>query len=156
MAIPNPLFMRWSKLTLDMGGEPAVTYDFQCSATSIGLVSEGGELTSVTTLCPQGSFSESTPRTWSLSVTAVQDVESADSLLLFLIDNEGATALATFYPKTDAAGAPVGRGWEGTVNLGLPDTIGGAEPGNYAMFEVSFPYVGKPIPIDAAGVPISA
>jgi hypothetical protein len=149
--------MRYSKLTIENaeGVTPTFTHDFQCSATSAGLTTTGGEVTSISTLCPDGSFSETAPRTYQLTVTAVQDVESADSLMLFCMDNEGDNALATFYPKTDGAGVPVGRGWEGTIVIALPDTVGGAEPGNYATFTVVFPYVGKPSPIDAAGAPIT-
>jgi hypothetical protein len=70
------------------------------------------------------------------------------------MDNEGRNSLVTFYPKTDSASAPVGRGWKGTVVVALPDTVGGVEPGNYATFTVVFPYIGKPGPVDAAGLPI--
>jgi len=157
MALPSPLFMRYSKLTLATPAGEAVpeVIEFQCSSTSIGLTSEGGDLTSISTLCPDGSFSESTPRTWSLTVTGVQDVESVDSFLWYLMDNDGATADATFYPKTDNAGLPVGRGYEGVVTIAPPDIVGGVEPGNYATFTAVLPFIGKPAPIDAAGAPIT-
>lgn len=158
MALPTPVYMRYSKLTIaaDDSVTPDYTHDFQCSSTSIGLTSTGGDVTSVSTLCPDGSFSETAPRQWQLSVVGLQDVESTDSFMLFLMDHEGESAFATFYPKTDGTGAPVGRGWEGTVSISVPDTVGGVEPGNYATFNVVLPYVGKPVAIDAAGAPIVA
>ena len=156
MAMPAPVYMRYSKLTIEnaTGATPTYTHDFQCSATSIGLTSTGGDVTSISTLCPDGSFSETAPRQWQLSVVALQDVESTDSFMLFCIDHEGEAAHATFYPKTDNAGAPVGRGWEGDITIAVPDTVGGVEPGNYATFNVVFPFVGKPVGIDASGDPV--
>lgn len=157
MAMPTPLYMRYSKLTIasDDGVTPTYTHDFQCSATSAGLTTTGGDVTSISTLCPDGSFSETAPRTYQLTVTALQDVESTDAFMLFCMDREGENAFATFYPKTDGTGDPVGRGWEGNIVIALPDTVGGVEPGNYATFTVVFPYVGKPTPIGADGAPIA-
>lgn len=149
----TPLFMRYSKLTVTTQGGTSETFDFECDATSIGLTSTGGDLSSITTLCPAGSFSEVNPRTWGLAVTAVQDVESIDSFMLFLMDHEGELADAVWYPKTDAQKNPIGRGWQGTVTISVPDTVGGVEPGNYATFSTTLPYQGKPLPIDSAGNP---
>lgn len=156
MPVPKPLFIRYAKLTLDDGlATPLVTMDFECSATEIAVTSEGGDVTSISTQCPEGSFSEVNPRNYSLTINAVQDVESDDSLLWFAWENEGLTFHATFYPKTDSNKTPVGRGLEGTVTISLPDTIGGGEPGNFATTELVFPYVGRPTLIDALGAPIA-
>lgn len=151
----TPLFTKYAKLTLALTSGPnsGTSHDFECSATSVGLVSTGGEVVSLNTLCPDGSFSETNARAWQLSVTAAQDVESADSLMLFLIDNAGEKATATFYPKTDSAKNPVGRGWEGTVTVALPDNIGGGTIGTYATFTAVLPFEGKPQGIDPAGNP---
>lgn len=150
----TPLYVRYSKLEVTTSGGASQTFDFECSATSIGLTSTGGDLTSLTTLCPSGSFSEVNPRTWALSITAVQDVESEDSFMLFLMDHEGEAASVTWYPKTDASKNPVGRGWTGEVTIAVPDTVGGVEAGNYATFTVELPFQGKPTPIDSDGNPI--
>ena len=152
--MPVPLFTKYALLHLALESDSSTVYAFECSATSAGLVSTGGEVVSLNTLCPDGSFSESAARAWQLSVTAVQDVESENSLQLFLIDHEGEKATATFYPKTDSAKAPQGRGWEGTVTIALPDTIGNGTIGQYATFTAVLPYEGKPQGIDAAGNPV--
>ena len=152
--MPIPLFTKYAFLSLelvdDVGG---IVYAFECSATSAGLVSTGGEVVSINTLCPDGSFSETAARAWQLSITAVQDVESADSLMLFLIDHEGEKANAVYYPKTDSAKVPQGRGWEGVVTISLPDNIGNGAIGQYATFTAVLPFEGKPQGIDANGDP---
>lgn len=159
MALPTPLYVRYSLLTfeiLDETGQPTgTTFNYECSATNIGLVSSGGELTELNTLCPDGSFSEAAPRTWALNVTAVQDVESSDSFLFLLMDNEGATAHVTWYPKTDNQKSPVGFGWEGDVKVTLPDQVGGVDIANYATFTVSLPFQGTPSRIDSNGDPVN-
>lgn len=157
MALPTPLFTKYAKLSIVLGTTGTGTvFDFECSATSAGLVSTGGEVISLTTLCPDGSFSETAARAWQLSVTAAQDVESADSLMLFLLDHAGEKATATFYPKTDSAKVPQGRGWKGTVTIGLPDQIGNGTIGQYATFTAILPFEGKPQGIDASGNPVPA
>jgi hypothetical protein len=157
MPTPKPLFIRYAKLTLDDGlATPLVTFDYECSATEIAITSEGGDITSINTQCPEGSFSEANPRAYSLTINAVQDVESTDSLLAFAWQREGTVWRATFYPKTDAQKAPVGFGWEGQVTISMPDQIGGGEPGNFATMELVFPYTGRPSMIDADGAPVPA
>lgn len=157
MATPKPLFIRYSKLTLSDGATPTPeTLNFECSATEIAVTSEGGDVTSISTQCPDGSFAEVNPRTYSLSITGIQDVESDDSLLWFAWEHEGETWEATFYPKTDSQKAPVGRGLKGTITISLPDTIGGGEPGNFATMELVFPYSGRPTLVGTDGQPVAA
>lgn len=152
--MPVPLFTKYALLSLELVDDIAgVVHQFECSATSAGLVSTGGEVISLNTLCPDGSFSETAARAWQLSVTAVQDVESPDSLMLFLMDHEGEKAVAVFYPKTDSAKVPQGRGWTGTVTIALPDNVGNGAIGQYATFTAVLPFEGKPQGIDAAGEP---
>jgi hypothetical protein len=156
MPLPKPLFMRWSLLTINQGVAPGTDLNFECSATNIGLTTTGGDAVSLSTLCPDGSFSETNPKVWNLAITAVQDVESTsdESLMLFLMDHEGEAAHVTYYPKTDNAKAPVGRGWEGDVTLGSPNQVGNVEAGNYATFDAVLPFQGKPVPIGPDGTPI--
>lgn len=155
MPTPKPLFIRYAKLTLTNDGTPTpTTMDFECSATEIAVTSEGGDVTSISTQCPEGSFSEVNPRTYSLTITGVQDVEDVDGLLWFAWLHEGEVWHAMFYPKTDSQKAPVGNGMKGDVTISLPDTIGGGEPGNYATTELVFPYVGRPTLVDSAGQPV--
>jgi hypothetical protein len=152
--MPIPLFTKYALLTLELVDDVAGTiYAFECSTTSAGLVSTGGEVVSLSTLCPDGSFSETASRQWQLSITGVQDVESENSLQLFLIDHEGEKAIATYYPKTNAAKEPQGRGWTGTVTIALPDNIGNGTIGQYATFTAVLPFEGKPQGIDADGQP---
>ncbi len=150
---PRPLFTKYIQLTVtDAVGDD---HEFACYTTQSGLVSEGGDVQTIVTLCPDGSFSETTERTWSLQLTGVQDVETANSLMLFLFDHDGEDASFTFYPKVTRTGSPQGRGWTGGVKLTSPDTIGGGDAGNYATFSSSFPLTGKPVMIDGAGTIIS-
>lgn len=149
---PNPLFVRWIKLSVtDKNG---TEHAYECSVTQAGLTSTGGDAVSLVTLCPSGSYSESTERTWQLTVTGVQDVESADSLQMFLLEHDGEEATFEFYPKVDKAGLPQGRGFTGTVTLAPPDNVGNAASGAYATFTATLPLKGKYTIIDSAGVPI--
>lgn len=148
-----PLFVKYAKLSLGSGGTAA---DFQCSSTSIGITSEGGGSQSLTTLCPDGSFSEQQPKTYNLNVTLVQDVENIDSFMFWLLEHDGEVVDFTYYPKTDAQGNPVGYGFKGKVTVSAPDTIGGAESGNFATSTVVLPLQGKYSVIDKAGVVLPA
>jgi hypothetical protein len=148
----KPLFVRWIKLTID--DENGTTHTFQCAVTQAGLTSTGGDAVALNTLCPDGSFAEATERTWSLTVTGVQDVESADSFQMFLLEHDGETAEFVFYPKTDKSGTPVGRGFTGTVTIAPPDNVGNAASGTYATFTATLPLSGKYQMIDEAGNPI--
>lgn len=148
----KPLFVRWIKL--EVTDAQSVVHEFQCAVTQAGLTSTGGDPVSLNTLCPEGSFSEATERTWQLTVTGVQDVESAESFQMFLLEHDGETATFEYYPKTDKNGTPMGRGFTGTVTLAPPDNIGNAASGAYATFTATLPLQGKYSMVDAAGNPI--
>ena len=154
-ATPKPLFIRYALLTLTSKDAVPIVKNFECSATEIAVTSEGGDVTSISTQCPAGSFSEVNPRTYSLTINSVQDVEDSDGLLWFSWLHEGETWEAEFYPKTDNQKVPVGNGMKGDVTISMPDTIGGGEPGNYATSELVYPYVGRPVLIDSAGVEVT-
>jgi hypothetical protein len=148
----KPLFVRWIKLEIeDTNG---VTHTFQCAVTQAGLTSTGGDPVSLSTLCPEGSFSENTERVWNLAVTGVQDVESAESFQMFLLEHDGEEATFTYYPKTDKSGVPQGRGFTGDVTIAPPDNIGNAASGSFATFTATLPLKGKYRMIDADGNPI--
>ena len=148
----SPLFVRWIKL--EVTDANSVTHTFQCSVTQAGLTSTGGDPVSLNTLCPAGSFSEPTERAWNLAVTGVQDVESAESFQLFLLEHDGEEATFLYYPKTDKNGVPKGRGFTGTVTLAPPDNIGNAASGAFATFTATLPLKGKYSMVDEAGNPI--
>lgn len=148
----KPLFVRWIKLEVTDAND--VTHSFQCAVTQAGLTSTGGDPVSLNTLCPEGSFSEATERTWQLTVTGVQDVESAESFQMFLLEHDGELADFLYYPKTDKAGTPMGRGFTGTVTLAPPDNVGNSASGAYATFTATLPLQGKYSMVDAAGNPI--
>src|SRR5215471_432040 len=148
----KPLFMRWIKLEIkDVSG---VTHGFECAVTAAGLTSTGGDTQSITTLCPEGSFSEAAERVWNLEVTGVQDVESAESFMMFLLAHDGEEATFKFYPKVDKAGAPVGNGFTGTVTLAPPNQVGNTESGNFATFTATLPLKGKYTIVDSSGNPV--
>lgn len=158
MALPKPLFTKYSLLTVNTGTDAApVETSYECQTTTSGLQSDGGDLVSQSTQCPDGSFSESTPRTWSLAVTAVQDVETdePENLMLFALDHEGETVGVTWYPKTDADKNPVGFGWKGPAKVGAPSAVGGGDIGAYATFDAVFAFQGKPVRVDETGQPVT-
>jgi len=148
----KPLFVRW--IQLEVTDAQSVVHSFQCAVTQAGLTSTGGDPVSLNTLCPEGSFSEATERTWQLTVTGVQDVESAESFQMFLLEHDGESATFVYYPKTDKAGTPMGRGFTGNVTLAPPDNVGNAASGTYATFTATLPLQGKYSMVDAAGNPI--
>lgn len=152
----TPMYVRYSslKLTRDDGSGTTETFNWECESTNIGVTSEGGDSTTLNTLCPSGSFSEVSQRTYSLAITAVQDVENIDSLLWFSWRHEGEVWDATYYPKTDAQGNVVGNGLKGTVTIQLPDQIGNVESGNYATSSLVWPFQGRPVLIDSSGADV--
>lgn len=151
----SPMFVRYSKLELTrQNGGATETIEFQCSSTNIGVTSEGGDSTTLNTLCPEGSFSEVGQRTYSLAITAVQDVEDIEGLLWFSWRHEGELWDATYYPKLDAQSNVVGNGLKGSVTIQLPDQIGNVESGNYATSSLVWPYQGRPELVDDAGVAV--
>jgi hypothetical protein len=149
---PSPLFMRWIKFDVDDAA--GQVHHFECQVTQAAISSTGGATQSINTLCPDGSFSENAERTWQVAITAIQDVETAESLMLFLLEHDGEKATVTYYPKVTKAGSPVGRGWTGEVTLSPPDNIGGAASGNYATFTATLPFTGTPQMIDTQGNPV--
>jgi hypothetical protein len=145
--------MRWIQLeVVDANG---VTHQFDCQVTQAGLTSTGGDAVSLTTLCPTGSFSESTERVWSLVMTGVQDVETAESLMMFLLEHDGEEATFTFYPKVDKNGTPVGRGFQGLVTISPPSQIGNVAAGTWATFTASLGLIGKYTMVDESGNPVT-
>jgi hypothetical protein len=137
----KPLFVRWIRLRVtDVDG---IVHEFQCAVTQAGLTSTGGDPQSINTLCPEGTFSEATERAWQLAVTGVQDVESAESFQMFLLEHDGEEATFEFYPKTDKEGTPMGRGFTGLVTITPPDNIGNAPSGSFATFTATLPLKGK-------------
>jgi hypothetical protein len=145
----SPLFVRWVKLEVE--DAQGVTHTFECSVTQAGLTSTGGDAVSLNTLCPSGTFSEPTERVWNFSLTGVQDVESADSLQLFLLEHDGEEATFLYYPKTDKNGVPLGRGFTGTVTLAPPDNVGNTTSGSFATFTATLPLKGKYAMVDEVG-----
>lgn len=138
----KPLFVRW--IHLEITEDDGVTkHEFQCAVTQAGLTSTGGDPVALNTLCPEGAFSEATERTWNLVVTGVQDVESADSFMMFLLEHDGEEATFTYYAKTTKDGDPIGRGFTGTVTIGPPDNVGNAASGTFATFTATLPLKGK-------------
>jgi hypothetical protein len=148
----KPLFVRWVKLEIE--DKNNVTHTFQCSVTQAGLTSTGGDAVSLNTLCPEGSFSEAGERAWNFTVIGVQDVESAESFQMFLLEHDGEEATFLYYPKTDKTGAPVGRGFTGLVTLAPPDNVGNAASSTFATFTANLPLKGKYSMVDETGAPI--
>lgn len=148
----KPLFVRWIQLSIE--DKNGVTHEFACEVTQAGLTSTGGDPVSVNTLCPEGSFSENTERAWQLSITGVQDYETADSLALFLLQHDGEEAQFTFYPKVDKSHQPVGYGFTGTVTIAPQDNVGNAASGTYATMTATLPLKGKYTIVDSAGTPL--
>ena len=143
----KPLFVRWIKLEVEVAG---VTHTFECAVTQAGLTSTGGDPVSINTLCPGGSFSEATERAWNLVVTGVQDVESADSFQLFLLEHDGEEATFLFYPKTDKNGTPVGTGFPSSVESSVTNA---SKAGRAISGRAAAAYDGRfPLRVDACSV----
>lgn len=148
----KPLFVRWIKLEVEDAS--GITHSFECAVTQAGLTSTGGEPVALNTLCPEGSFSEASERAWNFTVTGVQDVESAESFQIFLLEHDGEEATFLYYPKTNKNGTPVGRGFTGTVTIAPPDNVGNAASGAFATFTAVLPLKGKYSMVDESGNPI--
>jgi len=151
---PEPIFTRYIKLEVKgKEGEANAGFNasFECSVTSAGIASTGGDKVELNTLCPEGAYAENTERTYSFDLTGVQDVTTQDSLMLWMWEHAGETVTLTYYPFVDKAGVIHGRGWKGDVKVSPPDVIGGTESGNYATFTASLPYQGTPVLIDDTG-----
>jgi hypothetical protein len=147
----SPLFVKYSKVVLNP--ETGTPLEFQCSVTQVAVTSEGGDVVSQNTQCPDGSFSETNPRTYQLSITGVQDVEDLNGLMWWAWDHDTEVVSAQFWPKADGQGNPVGYGLEGDVTVSLPSQVGGGDIGSFATTDLVFPYNGKPTRIDSDGNP---
>jgi hypothetical protein len=148
----DPLFVRW--IQLEVTDRDGMVHTFQCEVTQAGLTSTGGDAVSLTTLCPEGSFSENAERVWQLAITGVQDFTTLDSLVMFLLQHDGEEGTFIYYPRVDKAGGPVGYGFTGTVTFTPPDNVGNAASGAYATFTATLPLKGKYSIVDASGAPL--
>lgn len=164
MAVPSALFTKYSvfELSDDCSAATPVWEAWQCSAQSIGITSADPAEQTLSTLCPDGSWSDSESRTYSLDLTIVQDVESKDAagdpnaLMFYSMLHDGETKCFRYYPKSDAQGKPVGFGFQGMVKVAPVGTIGGTEAGNFATATLSWGLQGKFSVVDATGAVVAA
>lgn len=93
-------------------------------------------------LSPAATFNFPTSTTWAAQLDYAQDWETADSLSLFLFENQGEAITMLFEPVKG------GLGWEIDVVI-APGSIGGAV-NSVATSQVTLGVSGQPRPIPAA------
>jgi hypothetical protein len=93
-------------------------------------------------LTPASVFSAGTTATWTCNLSFAQDWETADSLSLYLFENEGEEIDVTFEPVNG------GAGFTATLIV-TPGSIGGAVD-SVAVSTVTLGVRGKPVHVPAA------
>jgi hypothetical protein len=140
------LFMKTAKFTLKVGAGTAVP--FQGDAADVHIEVEAGETVEYPTL--DGNVAANTePETYALVMRAGQDY-SATGLARFLWDNAGEVAdvVLNAHGASATAGADTPE-VTGQVTL-IPVQYGG-EVSTFAEFEVTLPFVAKPV-LDASAL----
>lgn len=141
------LFIKTAKFSLKVGAAPTPT-EFQGDAADVHVEVEAGEVVEYPTL--DGNVAaNSEPESYTLVMRAGQDY-SATGLARFMWDNAGQVADI----ELNAHGATATAGDStpsvtGQVTL-IPVAYGG-EVGTFAEFEVTLPFVAKPV-LDIGGV----
>lgn len=134
-------FVRKGTFTLTIPPASAVT--FSCQPTAVTITPEGGDVgDSLEVLCGDTISGESAPTTWKLNLTSIQSFESTDtsatSLVLWALENDGATADFEFQPGATT------KTFTGQVKVvALP--IGGEVGGTAPTSEAEWPMLGKPV-----------
>lgn len=135
------LFIKTAKFSLKVGGAPLPT-EFQGDAADVHVEVEAGETVEYPTL--DGNVAaNSSPESYTLVMRAGQDY-SATGLARFMWDNAG--MVADIELNAHGATAVAGDGTPavtGQVTL-IPVAYGG-EVGTFAEFEVTLPFVSKPV-----------
>ena len=134
------LFMKTAKFTLKIGAGSAMP--FQGDAADVHVEVEAGETVEYPTL--DGNVAANTePESYSLVMRAGQDY-SATGLARFLWDNAGQVAdvVLNAHGQSATAGADTPE-VTGQVTL-IPVQYGG-EVSSFAEFEVTLPFVAKPV-----------
>jgi hypothetical protein len=149
----TPLFNKFIKFTITPPG--GVPTSYECAITSAAITSAGGEKQELNALCPTGAYSNTAERTYSVTITAAQDVVHEDSLLLFLWEHVGEKAEVVYFPSVNKQGGVDGYGWKGVVTLAAPDQIGGGNAGEFATFTVEMGFDGTPVRVDPEGNPVT-
>ena len=140
------LFMKTAKFTLKVGAGTATP--FEGDAADVHIEVEAGETVEYPTL--DGNVAANTePETYALVMRAGQDYSST-GLARFLWDNAGQVAdvVLNAHGKTATAGADTPE-VTGQVTL-IPVQYGG-EVSTFAEFEVTLPFVAKPV-LDASAL----
>ncbi|MFC5930205.1 hypothetical protein D6T64_05635 [Cryobacterium melibiosiphilum] len=94
-------------------------------------------------LTPTSVHSAVTTATWAAALTYVQDFETADSLAVYLFNNEGEEVNVTFKPRSGS-----GPSFTATLTI-TPGAIGGAIDA-YSEATVTLGCKGKPVLVPAA------
>lgn len=89
------------------------------------------------TLVPDGIVQDVDSTAWTLELSGIQDLVTAQGLARYLFENEGDTVAVKVQPK--AGGVEV----QASVIL-VPTELGG-EQGDWAQFEIELPVIGAPV-----------
>jgi hypothetical protein len=89
------------------------------------------------TLVPDGIVQDVDSTAWTLELSGIQDLVTAQGLARYLFENEGDTVACLVQPRA-SAGVVVG------CNVILVPTELGGEQGDWAQFEIELPVIGAP------------
>jgi hypothetical protein len=128
----DPILMGSAKLTLGLD-------DYEGHVSSAAFIPGNNTPVIWKGLTPTSVFSFGQKATWTLDLEYAQDWATANSLALFLLDNEGETVTAVLEPVDG------GQGYTAEVII-TPGAIGGAVD-TVAVGSVSLGVKGKPAPV---------
>ena len=94
-------------------------------------------------LTPTASYTDVSAATWTCTLTYAQDWETANSLAIYLFNNEGQSVDVTFKPKSGS-----GPSFDATLIV-TPGVIGGTV-NQFAVATVTLGVSGKPALVPAA------
>lgn len=133
--------VRRGVFTLQAEGEPAAV-TFSCDPTAITLTPTAGDTgDSLEVLCGDLIAGEAGVTTWTLVLTAIQKIETADteatSLALYALEHDGETAAFTFQP------GPTTQTFYGNVQI-VAIPLGGEVGGTAPTSDQTWPMDGPP------------
>lgn len=146
------LFMKTAKFSLTIPAGSGTPVEFQGDAADVHVEVEAGEVVTYPTL--DGNVASNTePETYSLVMRAGQDYSTA-GLARFLWDNAGQVAdvILNAFGATAQAGDETP---EVTGQVSLIPVQYGDEVGAFAEFEVTLPFISKPV-LDNGGAAAAA
>lgn len=135
----KPFTLRDVVMDIATPGAPTTSYDFAKALEAVRFT-PAQQMVTWSGLHPDATATETTPETWTATLTYAQDWESTNSLSRFLFDHAGKTTTAKFRPKRSGPGTE----WTATLVL-VAGEIGG-QAGQFATASVTCGVTGRPSP----------